>query len=123
MSPRKKHYFIGMKIELVKDGKINIGIQYNVNESIEPFGEDMPIGVESPATSRLFDVTEGVEKLLEEKAATFHSMVAKLLWIMKRSRPDIETAIYFLCTQVKDPDINDWGKLRQVLKLISKTIG
>ena len=42
---------------------------------------------------------------------------------MKRSRSDIETAIYFLCTQVKDPDIHYGGKLRRLLQLLSKTIG
>ena len=59
-------------------------------------------------------MTERADKLLKE-VATFHSTVAKMLWIMKRSQPNIEAAIYFICTQVKDPDIHDWGKLRQVL--------
>ena len=58
----------------------------------------MSRGVTSPATSRLFDVTEGADKWLEEKSATFHSTVAKLLWIMNRFRPEIETAISFICT-------------------------
>ena len=42
---------------------------------------------------------------------------------MKRSRPDVETNISFLCTLMKDPDINDWGKLRQVLQFLIQTIG
>ena len=42
---------------------------------------------------------------------------------MKRSRQDIETTISFLFTRVKDPDINDWGKRRQVLQFPSQTIG
>ena len=42
---------------------------------------------------------------------------------MKRSRPDIETAISFLCAQMKDQDINYWGKLRRVLQFLSQTIG
>ena len=42
---------------------------------------------------------------------------------MKRLRTDIGTAISFIHTWVKDPDIHDWGKLRRVLKLPSKTIG
>ena len=48
--------------------------------------------------------------------------MAKLLWKMKRSQPEIETNIYFLCTQVKDLDIHDWGKMRRVLKLLSQII-
>ena len=42
---------------------------------------------------------------------------------MKRSRPDIETFISFFCTQVKDLDIHDYGKLRRVLQFLSQTIG
>ena len=53
---------------------------------------------------------EGAEKISEEKSATFHSIVEKLLCIKKRSRPDIETAISFLCTRLKDPEIHDWEK-------------
>ena len=42
---------------------------------------------------------------------------------MKRSQPDIEAAISFLCTLVEDLDIHDWGKLRRVLQLLKQTIG
>ena len=68
-------------------------------------------------------MSEGADKLSEEKAATFHSTLAKLLWIMKRSRPDIEADISCLWTQVKDPAIHYWGKMIQWLQLPSQTIG
>ena len=42
---------------------------------------------------------------------------------MKTPQPDIETAISFLYTRVKYPDIHDWGKLRQVLQFITQNIG
>ena len=42
---------------------------------------------------------------------------------MKRSRPEIKTAISFLFTEMKDPDIHDWGKLRRLLQFLSQTIG
>ena len=71
-------------------------MQSYIKEKTEIFREEVSRGVTSPATSRLFDVTEGAEKLLEEKAATFQATVEKLLWRMKSSRPDIETATYFL---------------------------
>ena len=84
-----------MEIELVKDVKINICMQSYIKEEIKTFGEDVSRGVTSPETSGLYYVTRGVEIFLEEKYTTFHSTVAKLLWIMNRSRPDIETDIYF----------------------------
>ena len=107
MTRGNKHNFIGMDIELVEDVIINTGMQGYINEAIETFEEDIPKGLTSSATSRLFHVTEGADKLSKEKAATFHSTVEKLLWIMKRSRPDIEAAICFIYTQVKDLDIHD----------------
>ena len=96
MSRRNKHTVFGMDIELFKDGKVNIGMQRYTTEAIKTFGEGMAIGITSLATSRLFDVTEGADKVLEEKYVTFHSTVAKLFWVMKMSRPYIEMDISFL---------------------------
>ena len=49
--------------------------------------------------------------------------MVKLLWIIQRSRPYLETDISFLCTRVKYPDISDWVKLRRVIQFLSQTIG
>ena len=95
---QKETYFSCHGDKLDKYGNIKIGIQSYIKEAIEKFGVDVSRGVKSPATSRSFDVTEGVEKLLEEEYSTFHSTVAKLLWTMKRLRPDIGTAISFIYT-------------------------
>ena len=73
-------------------------MQSYIKEEIKTFGEYASRGVTSPATSRLFDMAEGAENVLELKATTFHSKVAKLLGIMNRSQPDIETVISFICT-------------------------
>ena len=80
-------------------------------------------GVASPATSRLFNITEVAGKLKEGKADTFHLVVVKQLWVVKRSRLNIDITMFLICTQVKDPDIHDWVKLRQVLQLLDQTIG
>ena len=52
----------------------------------------------------------------------FHSYVAKLLFAAKRARPDLQTAIAFLCTRVKSPDTDDWKKLVRVLGYLKDTI-
>ncbi len=38
-----------------------------------------------------------------------------------RVRLDIQTAVAFLTTRVKSPDIDDWGKLKRVLKYLNGT--
>ena len=60
----KKHTFLGIEIELVKDGKIKIGMQSYIKEAIEKIGEDASRGVTPPETSGLFDVTEGADNFL-----------------------------------------------------------
>jgi hypothetical protein len=47
----------------------------------------------------------------------------KLLFLSSRVRRDIQTAVAFLCTRVKQPDEDDWGKLRRVLKYLKGTRG
>lgn len=41
---------------------------------------------------------------------------------MKRARPDLETAISFLCTRVSKSNLDDWKKLRRVIAFIKCTI-
>jgi hypothetical protein len=43
-----------------------------------------------------------------------------LLFAAKRARPDIQTAIAFLCTRVKAPDVDDYKKLSRVVKYLLK---
>jgi hypothetical protein len=60
-------------------------------------------------------VDEDLPLLDEDKADLFHSIVAKLLWLEKRVRPDIETTIAFLTTRVAAPNISDWSKLQRLV--------
>jgi hypothetical protein len=48
-------------------------------------------------------------------------MVAKLLFLCKRGRPDLQTAIAFLCTRVQAPTIDDQLKLSRVIKYLRKS--
>jgi hypothetical protein len=68
---------------------------------------DMFGTVRTPAASHLFDVNDDTEKLNAELSDFFHHNVAKLLFLCKRARPDIQTVIAFLCTRVKEPDVDD----------------
>jgi hypothetical protein len=54
----------------------------------------------------------------KDKATMFHHNVAKLLFLCKSARPDIQMAIAFLCTRVKQPDNNNIKKLGRVMKYL-----
>ena len=49
-------------------------------------------------------------------------MTAKLLYIEKRARPDIEMAISYLTTRVNKSDVDDWKKLKRVIQYLRQTI-
>jgi hypothetical protein len=53
----------------------------------------------------------------------FHHNTAKLLFLAKRARPDIQLAVAFLCTRVQHPDIDDYKKLGRLMKYLEATIG
>lgn len=49
--------------------------------------------------------------LCEKFTSFFCKYTMKNLWAWKRSRPDFETTMGFLTTQMKEPTKDDWHKL------------
>ena len=121
----EEHTFLGMKIT-IKDKKVMINMRDQINETIDKFeadtGEIVKDSVKSPANHSLFLVDEGAKELDENKSDIFHSTTAKLLYIMKRARPDIETSISFLSRRVSKSADDDWKKLKRVLGWLKRTI-
>jgi hypothetical protein len=75
------------------------------------------------AVNHLFEVNKKNPGMLtEEKAIMFHHNMAKMFFLCKWVRPDIQTAVAFLCTQVKGPDVDDSKKLTQVIKYLHGTL-
>jgi hypothetical protein len=75
--------------------------------------------VATAAANHLFEVnTKDPVTLDEDKATMFHHNVAKLLFLCKHARSDIQTAVALLCTRVKGPDNDDYKKLAWVIKYL-----
>eukprot|EP00957_Ditylum_brightwellii_P067250 5103358-Ditylum_brightwellii.AAC.1 len=79
-----------------------------VKQIVAEFPELIESEVSTPATDHLFKVNKEGVPLDEEMARWFHTNTAKLLFLCKRARQDIQTAVAFLTTQVKQPDEDDW---------------
>ena len=47
--------------------------------------------------------------------------MAKSLFLCKRTRPDLQPTVPFLCTRVKEPDVDDWKKLLRMMKYLVET--
>ena len=60
-------------------------------------------------------------KLEQKRADLFHRYAAKLLFISKCGRPDIQTAVAFLTTRVQSPDEDDWKKLLRMMSFLFGT--
>ena len=52
----------------------------------------------------------------------FHLGVEKLLFILNSSRPDLDKSVSYLMTIVLKTDVDDWGKLRRILKFFHCTL-
>jgi hypothetical protein len=65
-------------------------------------------------------VDEDCEKLLEEMAADFYTIVAKTFYVTKRGRHDMCLTIVFLTAKVRAPDKDDWEKLRHLMEYLRK---
>ena len=116
-----KHTFLGMDVEMVSKGKIAVSTPQHINEAIEGLGEEIKGTAVNPAKSKLFSINYESPRLTGNKKETFHSVTAKVLRISQQSRPDLNTAVSFLCTRVKEPMEEDWRKVRRVICYLKAT--
>jgi hypothetical protein len=99
-------------------GKVNITMVPYIEGMIDKMPEDMRGMSSTPAGNHLFMANQDATKLSDEDSIMFHHLSAKLLFLCKRARPDLQTAVAFLTTRVKSPDINDYKKLARVMKYL-----
>jgi hypothetical protein len=118
----KKHDYLGMTIDYSTPGKVKIGMVDYIDKMLAELPEDMSGESVTPAPNHLFQVNmEDAVKLPAEKSELFHHNAAKLLFLCKRARPDVQTATAFLCTRVKSPDTDDYKKLTRVMRYLRAT--
>ena len=114
--------YLGMDVDYTEQGIVKVSMEKMVVNAIESFGEVKGAdSVVTPANQDLFNVNEGLPRLDKEKTEKFHSIVATLLYIAKRARPDLLTAVAFLTTRVLSPNEQDWKKLERVVKYLNGT--
>ena len=113
--------YLGMTIDYRKKGKVTFSMEEYIKKLLEEAPYDMNGTAKTPAANHLFNVNDGAKKLAYDKAELFHHMVAKLLYLCRRTRQDIQTAVAFLCTRVKCPDEDDYKKLTRVIQYIRDT--
>ncbi len=123
MHMEKKHDYLGVDMEFNKDKMLDVSMITYLKNVIVGFLEEVRGKAATPAAVHLFLVRDRSEArtLKEERALAFHHTVAQLLFMCTRARRDIQTAVAFPTTRVKEPDKDDWGKLKRVLKYLNGT--
>jgi len=96
--------YLGLTLDYSKKGTVKISMYEYVKKIVDESLDDMGGIAKTLASSHLFLTNPECRKLPEKTAQLFHRITAKLLYLCKRTRQDIQTAVAFLCTRVKSPD-------------------
>ena len=118
----KEHIYLGMGLDFREEGKVKIDMSKYIQDmlgELDPWYDGTAV---TPASANLFTVRQEAEKLAPADCEQFHRAVAQCLFLWKRGRPDIGTAISFLCKRVNNPDFDDKKKLRRVMQYLRATI-
>jgi hypothetical protein len=126
------HKYLGMKMDFSHKGEVQLTMPKHMDDIQATYDiaqakfSDGFIEVKrrrsknqlTPAPTDIFVVNEECKKLPDEQREVFHCLVAKLLFVWKRVRPDIGVAMSFLTKRVKQPDLDDWRKLVHLMEYL-----
>ena len=115
------HDYLGMTLDFLIPQKVQIQMYDFINKMLEDLPDDMDGTARTPAAEHLFTMSPRPKPLPEETAIMFHHNVAKLLFLCKWARPDLQTAVAFLSTQVNSPNEDDYKKLTWVMHYLRST--
>ena len=104
--------FLGMTFDFTTKGKVRVTMKRLVDEIIAGCGVTTERA--TPARENLFEIRDA-PKLGRKDHDYFRSYVAKLLYVAKRVKPEMLTAVSFLTTRATAPDSDDLAKLQRAL--------
>lgn len=113
--------YVGMNIHYPGDKTVRISMKSYIQSAIKDFPDTLGKTVTSPCSEHLFEVNPKAEQLPEERRIIFHTIVARLLFISTRARPDIYPTIAFLTSRCSCADVDDWKKLKRLLIYLRDT--
>jgi hypothetical protein len=116
------HDYLGMVMDYSVKGQVSITMFDYIRTILHDAPKEMRGTAVTPAASHLFQISEDPVYLSEDKSKIFVHFVMQLLYLSQRARPDIQTAVSFLCGRLKSPDEDDYKKLCRVMKYLDGTI-
>ena len=117
----KIHDYLGMTLDYSKSGEVQITMRDYIKLILHDLSDDMEGA--TPAGNHLFKVNkDNPELLIGERKETFVHIVMQLLYLSQWDRPDIQTAVSFLCRRLNKPDTDDYKKTARVVKYLQGTL-
>ena len=117
----KIHDYLGMKLDYSTKFKVRIDMREYLEKiltDLDDIGNEWSGTAVTPAAEHLFKINDNAMKLSTSSSVQFHHVVAQLLFLCKRGRPDIQTGVAFLTNRIKEPDTDDLQKLKRVIKYL-----
>ncbi len=118
------HKYLGMLLDFSHKGQCRVSMILEAFDNAVKKDDDGYLKIGkccsklSAAPDNLFVVDEDCKKLSDDVAASFHTIVDKVLYVTKRARPDTSLAIAFLTMRVRAPDTDDWEKLCHLMEYL-----
>lgn len=113
-----RHDYLGMTLDFSTPGECRLAMEGFVQELLE--GCDARC-YSTPAASYLHEFRASSPLLPASEARQFHTNVAKLLYLAKRTRPDVLLVASFLATRVREATEDDEKKLARALGYLRGT--
>ena len=115
----KHHEYLGMTLDYSKPGEVKIIMSNYIKLILQDAPDDMSGIAATPAGDCLFKVNQmNLELLTREDKYNFIHMVMQLLYLSQRGRPDIQTAVSFLCGRLHQADKDNYKKAARVVKYL-----
>ena len=123
VSRGKVHDYLGMTLDFTVLGEVKITMFDYIESMVKDWlaYDDTSTTSTTPAAEHLFRVDPDATRLAEKEAKVFHNFVARALFLTKRARPDIHTAVAFTTTRVREPNRDDWKKLVRMMRYLRGT--
>jgi len=110
-----------MRLDFSTEGQVSVTMPKFMDQLLADLPDNMAGTNTTPAPHYLFNVDPSAPKLPAADKDRFHTLVAKLLYLSKRTHPDIATPVAFLTTRDNAPDRQDYNKLQRCLRYLCGT--
>ena len=115
--------YLGMTLDFSVPGQVTINMSDYVKTMLNDASASMDGKAATPAAPHLFKVNTDDPKLLtKENQEMFVHLVMQGLYLSQRGRPDIRTAISFLCSRLNCPDEDDYKKPTRLIRYLQHTL-